>query len=236
MTELMYTKHPDLFETKAQIIDHGYDSKGTYLVLNRSIFYPQGGGQPADQGEIIANHIVYKVTNVRNIDGEVRHYIINDTLISKDAVTLQVDANRRMINSKYHTAGHLIATIVEKTNEALTAIKGHQFPGEAYVEFNGMVSNPEDFLSQTTKTVTDGINTNASVQIKELSPSDAKAISADRHYEIPQSKTLRACYIEGFSPVPCGGTHVKTLEDIGDIKILKYKSKKGKTKVFYEVL
>ena len=62
MTELMYTKHPDLFETKAQIIDHGNDSKGTYLVLNRSIFYPQGGGQPADQGEIIANHIVHKVT------------------------------------------------------------------------------------------------------------------------------------------------------------------------------
>ena len=57
MTELMYTKYPDLFELSAQVTEQGSDAKGMYLVLNQSLFYPQGGGQSADQGKIITTKL-----------------------------------------------------------------------------------------------------------------------------------------------------------------------------------
>lgn len=156
MTKLMYIEHPDLFELSAQVTEHGSDAKGVYLVLNQSSFYPQGGGQPADQGKIITANACYEVFDVRNIDGEIRHYVTcNSTPVHP--VTIKIDKERRLLNSKYHTAGHLIAAVVEKENSELKAIKGHQFPGEAYVEFGGTVSDADNFMAQISSRVSECI-------------------------------------------------------------------------------
>lgn len=79
-----------------------------YLILNQSLFYPQGGGQPADQGKIITANACYEVFDVRNVDGEIRHYIIDNSAPthSVEDVTIKIDKERRVLNSKYHTAGH----------------------------------------------------------------------------------------------------------------------------------
>lgn len=237
MTELMYIEYPDLFESSAQVTNHGCDSKGMYLVLNQSLFYPQGGGQPADQGIIIAANAAYKIFDVRDVDGEVRHYIIDNNQVIHPccSVTMKIDKDRRVLNSKYHTAGHLIAAVVEKINPELKATKGHQFPGEAYVEFDGALSNSDDFLAKITSNILAFITNNAAVKTEELSPEDMTMIAEELPYELPKDKVLRVCHIEGFSPVPCGGTHVRTLEDIASLEIKKSKSKKGKTKIYYEV-
>lgn len=238
MTKLMYIEYPDLFESTAQLTDCGCDSKGVYLVLSQSLFYPQGGGQPADQGEILATNVAYKVRDVRKVDNEVRHYIIDDsqTIHAGKSVRMVVDKDRRVLNSKYHTAGHLIAAVTEKISSELTAIKGHQFPGEAYVEFNGILRNPDAFLQELTATVENTITGHATVEIEELSPVDIATIAEALPYDLPKDKTFRVCHIKGFSPVPCGGTHVRTLKDIASLEIKKCKSKKGKTKIGYEVL
>lgn len=237
MTKLMYIEHPDLFALSAQVTQHGSDAKGMYLVLNQSLFYPGGGGQPADQGKIITTNACYEVFNVRNVDGEVRHYITcNSTPMHQvDAVTIKIDKERRVLNSKYHTAGHLIAAVVEKENPELKAIKGHQFPGEAYVEFGGTVSDADNFMTQISSQVSECIASRAIVKTEELSSDDAAIIAQDLPYELPKHKSLRVCHIVGFSPVPCGGTHVSALEDIASLVIKKCKSKKCKTKIYYEV-
>lgn len=237
MTELMYIQYPDLFELSAQVTNHGVDSKGIYLVLNQSLFYPQGGGQPADQGRIIGANAAYKVFDVRNVDGEVHHYIIDNNQVIHPgcSVTIKIDKDRRMLNSKYHTAGHLIAAVVEKINPELKAIKGHQFPREAYVEFDGTLSNSDDFLTKIISNVLEFITNNAAVKTEELIPEDMTTIAEELPYAVPKDKALRVCCIAGFSPVPCGGTHVRTLADIASLEIKKSKNKKGKTKIYYEV-
>ena len=237
MTELMYIEYPDLFELSAQVTQHGSDTKGMYLVLNQSLFYPQGGGQPADQGKIITANTCYEVFDVRNVDGEVRHYITCNSALTHpvEAVTIKIDKERRVLNSKYHTAGHLIAAVVEKENPELKAIKGHQFPGEAYVEFDGTVSDIDNFVNQINSQVSECVASRAIVKTEELGSDDVATIAQDLPYELPKNKTLRVCHIVGFSPVPCGGTHVSTLEDIASLVIKKCKSKKCKTKIYYEV-
>jgi len=235
MTRLMYAECPDLWTSTAQILHQGSDLKGIYFVLNQSLFYPQGGGQPADQGEIRTENAVYKVFDVRNVDDEIRHYIIdnNQAIDAGRDMTMHIDKDRRVLYSQYHTAGHLIAAIAEKINPEIKTIKGHQFPGEAYVEFDGAVHNTDDFLVQIEVSVRDAISCKGPVQTKELQGDDLGTIAKECPYVLPKDKALRVCHITGFSPVPCGGTHVKTLDDISFLALTKCKSKKGKTKIHY---
>ena len=145
---------------------------------------------------------------------------------SVDTVTIQIDQERRMLHSKYHTAGHLIAAVVEKENSELKAIKGHQFPREAYVELDGVVSEPEHFMAHICARVSERIARRSRVRTEELSVDDAAILAQNYPYELPKNKSLRVCQIEGFSPVPCGGTHVNTLDEISCLIIRKCKSKK----------
>jgi alanyl-tRNA synthetase len=73
---------------------------------------------------------------VRFVDEEVRHYgkLTEQPL---DDVTCKIDSNRRLLNAKYHTAGHLVAGCLENAHSQMIATKCHAFPGEAYVEFQG---------------------------------------------------------------------------------------------------
>lgn len=237
MTKLMYMEYPDLFESSAKITNYGYDDKGVYLLLNQSIFYPQGGGQPADQGMIIHENVSYKVVDVRNISGDIRHYIINNdqAIDLGSSVITKVDKNRRIINSKYHTAGHLIAAVIEKTRPEIKAIKGHQFPGEAFIEFEGYLNDEKDFIAKIIVNIKQAIKDNYSVKTAELNLEDMNISNEAFNDHILKGKPPRVCNISGFSPVPCGGTHVKTLAEISDLEIKKYKVKQGKIKIYYEV-
>ena len=232
MTQLMYTQHPDMFQTTAQVTHVNRDAKGHYLVLNRSLFYPQGGGQPADQGTIDTAKACYAIFDVRYVHGEVRHYTIDNTIpiYHTGHATINIDRERRTLNSKYHTAGHLIASIVERENPEIKAIKGHQFPGEAYIEFDGTVGDLDHFITQVQSQAFAHISSNSSVKTEEANIDDAAKILQDPSYQ-----PLRVCRILGFPPTPCGGTHVKTLRDLSSLVINRCKNKKGKLRIYYEV-
>lgn len=237
MTKLLYRDNPDTFQSCVQILEHGHDAKGLYVVFDQSLFYPQGGGQPADQGQIITNNTCYDVLDVRHVDGQVRHYLNSDEIRFDvgDNVSIKIDQARRLLNSKYHTSGHLIASVVEQENPLLQAVKGHQFPGQAYVEFIGVVDDAGGFLSQLQAQLSRWLASKAVVETKDLSATDAAIIAKQLPYTLPQKQSMSVCHIAGFPPVPCGGTHVGSLEAIASLTLKQCKSKQGKTKIHYEV-
>ena len=237
MTELMYLQRPSLFETSAEITSTGSDDRGKYFILDHSLFYPQGGGQPADQGKIFTEKDVYGVVDVRKVDGEIRHYIDPDcpSDIHTGTVKMNIDKQRRDINTRYHSAGHLIAAIAEGLSPEIIAVKGHHFPGEAYVEFKGILPDAEVFANQLQTAINSKLSSQTAVIIEEFGAEKSAMLAESLPYEIPKSDSLRVCRIEGFTPAPCGGTHVKDLKEIGSIIIGRCRSKKGKTKVNYDV-
>lgn len=83
------------------------------------------------------------------------------------------------------------------------------------------------------------VQNNTPVNTEELSVEESKKIAENLEYQLPDNKinnmNIRVCDIAGFTPVPCGGTHVKSLSEIGTIKIESCKSKKDKTKISYIV-
>jgi alanyl-tRNA synthetase len=237
MTVLLYLDQENLFTTKAKILSSCYDKRGSYITLNKTLFYPQGGGQPADQGQIVFADKKYQVYDVRIFEGEVRHYV--NELPKKEfcglPVSIFVDSKRRSTNTRYHTAGHLIAAVTSKYEPSLRAVKGHQFPGEAYVEFSGKETLKKDLLTTLQTHIADVISQNSPVKTGELSDEEQKKILYNLPYEIAQNKKIRFCTIAGYPPTPCGGTHVQELASIETLKIKKIKIKQEKIKISYEI-
>ncbi|MBN8827739.1 MAG: hypothetical protein J0H68_03420 [Sphingobacteriia bacterium] len=145
MTITTYLYDTYKFNDIARIIDISKDERGNYLLLDSTIFYPQGGGQPSDIGTIYipSQNKVILISIVKLINKEIRHYTKNEKLpfsLINQEVQITIDSDNRITNAKYHTIGHLIGNLVEEINPEIKAIKGHQFPNEAYVEFSNILN------------------------------------------------------------------------------------------------
>lgn len=139
MTKALYLTDTYLFEASAEIIGQASDERGTYILLDCTIFYPQGGGQPSDQGIIKGEGFELNVLQIRQIENEIRHYtdLAPNTALIGSKIICILDKDRRILNARYHTIAHLLGNVVELLYPSLKATKGHSFPKEAYVEFQG---------------------------------------------------------------------------------------------------
>jgi alanyl-tRNA synthetase len=227
MTQLLYLADTYLFESAAKVILQNED----YVIFDQTIFYPQGGGQPCDQGIIATSDHEVFVNSVHVVDDEVRHYgQFPDTPLND--VVCRIDQTRRLLNAKHHTAGHLLAGVIEKARPQLTATKCHAFPGEAYVEFLGGGELQSQVIQElASQAIWQGIST----QIFEIDLQSFENKYYKLHYPIPANKPFRVLQIGDYKPVPCGGTHLSNTNEIGRIMVKKVKAKDGVLKVSYEV-
>ncbi|MEK7079624.1 MAG: alanine--tRNA ligase-related protein [Patescibacteria group bacterium] len=239
-TKLLYMEDSYKLQDMAQFTDITQTEGGkTALILDQTIFYPQGGGQPYDTGTISQGSNEFKVDEVRFKDGIVYH-VGNFTrgLIEKCVqVTLTVDEPRRKFNRRNHTAGHLIDVAVKNLGLSLTPAKGFHFPEGAYVEYVGLM----DEAQKEELRVKIEIEVNRLVQLKL--PMTAKQITFDELKELcdfvpeylPKDKPIRIEKIGDYKAHPCGGTHVSNTEEVGRVTIEKLKSKSGNTRVSYKI-
>lgn len=214
MTTRLYYKDSRLAGTS--VVRSLLNGDTNAVILAETLFHPQGGGQKADLGFIGKAHVLH-VANRE--DGEVIHYVDSlDGLSVGDEVLFQVDSAHRCLNSRLHTAGHLIAAVGEALAPSLKGRAGHHWPGEARVDFEIDGSEPDDSFE---------------VQLKgEIS----RLISLDLPvHATPPDSPPRLVQIGEYRPIPCGGTHVKGLGDIESIEIRKMKKSKGLLRISYDV-
>lgn len=235
MTSLKYLDDTYLFELEAAVKAVKNTEKGTVIILDQTIFYPQGGGQPADQGQIVGANSIFNVQDTRlNTDGTVYHFGNFQTGEIKpgEKVLLKINKDMRIHNAKLHSAGHLIAEAVEELHiPGIKPVKGFHFPEGPYVEYEGSLENPENYIEAIEKTANALVSKNIKIEKKELSPEEA----AQKNIWAPSGKSARIVYFQGYAQRGCGGTHLKTTGEIGTIGIRKISSKKGRTKISYTV-
>jgi alanyl-tRNA synthetase len=238
MTNQLYLENTYLFESDACITEYRKDEKDMpYILLDQTIFYPQGGGQPCDRGKIVGDDFEYVIHDVRQIGDEIRHYIEpsqNSLPNSSEnsAVKCILDGDRRLLNARYHTAGHLLGNVVEKLHPNLKAQKCHAFPGEAYIEFSGMETPNEELLQESLR---NAIAENLSTKIFETDREQFETSYYKLPYEVPENKKFRVMQIGNYPPIPCGGTHVKSTVEIREITLKKMKQKNGVLKISFGV-
>lgn len=236
MTKLNYLKDTYLFKWEATFIEIKENEKGKAIILDETIFYPQGGGQPADKGEIISGDNIFIVNDVRlDENWVVWHFgeFKSGEFKQGDRVVLKIDEDRRILNAKLHSAGHLLDCAVSKMNiENLHPTKGFHFSDGPYVEYDWTIENPAELILVLQKNIDDLISQNLPVEKEELTPDEAKK----KWVYAPVGKSARVVNFEGFPFCWCGGTHVNRASEIGQIIVKKIKSGQWKTKIAYLVI
>ncbi|CAN1281085.1 Alanyl-tRNA editing protein AlaX-L [Linum perenne] len=249
-TRLDYYDDMQRLDSKAKLLTFykGDDGRET-LILDATIFHPQGGGQPADTGFIAATdstnttNFKFTVQDVRSKDGIVYHYGVMDRDDSQKGIAegtevrLLVDEARRKLNSRLHSAGHLLDACLPNVGLGhLKPGKAYHFPDGPWVEYKGTVAQSELQTKQQ----------EIEVEAKALISRGGRVIAAVLSYEeacewcggslpeyIPKGSNPRVVKLgDGFG-CPCGGTHVSDLSEIASLKVSQIRCKKGVTKVSY---
>jgi alanyl-tRNA synthetase len=214
-TEKYYLENTKCLRLESVVTAVSQDETGrAVLRLKRTIFHPQGGGQPSDSGSIGGQ----QVAQVRHAqDGEVDHTLVSAQAPAVGAaVELVVDEAAREANARSHTAGHLIAALVEQAVPGARAVSGHHWPMEARVEFEGAANAHVDDVLHTLK-----------IAIERAIAHDWPVTQVGDPY------ASRAIRIDTHQPVPCGGTHVQSIAQLGVLEITKVRQKAGLLRVSY---
>jgi len=223
----------------AQIVKTGSDENGQYVVLDSTIFYPQGGGQPSDLGIIHHEGQQYPIHFVHTRGEEIFHYSQSNLVTElREGLTveLQIDADKRKFHSRNHTAGHLLCFVAETLFPNLVGEKGHHFPEGAYVEFSGRLEsmNLEEAKERIEKTMAETIHSDLQVYFRLLRSRELGAKSRVICEKLDSEELVRVMCTGDFM-LPCGGTHVNRLGEVGQVSIRKIKLKGDKTKISYQI-
>ena len=230
MTDLLYLEDSYLREFTATVV--GYDSEQNGVLLDRSAFYPGGGGQLPDQGALVNGEREFRVTKVRR--GSV-HIIDGELPPLKSPVRGIVDWERRYQIMRTHTAMHVLCGVVWRDYQAsVTGGNMDVLAGRMDFEFERL--QPE---------VIDEIQANINREVEAARQVRTKILPREEAFQIPDLirtkinllpesiKEVRTVEIVGLDLQADGGTHVANTSEIGSIAITKYKSKGGINKRLY---
>jgi len=197
-TKLLYYEDAYLKEFKAEVLKIKKIDDRYGVILDRTAFYPVGGGQPADAGIIEGHRGKVKVIHVQIVNGTVVHIAdeIKGELGPDEKVKGTIDWGRRYALMKNHTTAHLMAEALQRTTGNPLKVVGSAISVDkarldlAYEESLGpLLPKIEEIANRIVK---------ENVRIVEI-------------------KGLHAC--------ACGGTHVRNIDEIGAVKVLKRRSK-----------
>lgn len=238
MTQLLCYSEPEATRCAARLTDWGDDEKGSWIAVDRTVFYPQGGGQMSDRGALTLGTQSLPCSLALLRDGAVRHYLptLPESLERGAPLQLAIDAPFRLMASRSHSAGHLISHVVETLRPGLVPDKGHHFLPGAYVAFQGeLADEPESFLRLVQQQTEAAIAASLPVRIGASTFSDIAALRPELADKIPQQPQIRTVAIGDYRPFACGGTHVSHSGVIGSLALRKIKVKNG-VRISYELL
>jgi len=237
-TILTYMATQDKMQDKAVVVEISEAEGRSCVILDQTIFYPQGGGQAWDTGTMRAeNGATFAVEEVRFIDGFVHHYGVfsGGTFVVGDSVACEIDVARRLLNSRLHSAGHLLDEAVKNLGYAWTPTKGIHFPGKMAVEYAGVLDDAESARIKIEVEVNRLIKEGRAIRSTLVNVADLATLADYVPPNLPENKPVRIVNMGGAKSTPCGGTHVATTADIGAMVIRYVKAKKGDIKVSYDV-
>ena len=227
MTELLFQKDSYIQEFPAMV--ESIDSENNAIILDRTAFYPGGGGQPADSGTIKFNDALLNVKRARKAGQEVLHIIDGefDPPNIGQEVAGKVDWERRYQLMRTHTAMHILCGVIFRDYGAsVTGGSMELLAGRMDFEFETM-----------RKELVQEIQAAINVEVENARPLRVDILPRGEAFQIPDLirtkinllpegiKEVRVVEIEGLDLQADGGTHVHNTSEVGQIEIVDYKSK-----------
>ena len=224
-TERLYYHDSHLLEFDARVVDVTERDDGAIaVVLDRTAFYPTGGGQPNDTGTLGQARVVDCIDT--ESEG-VLHVIQGPTPESGELVHGKIDPIRRLDHMQQHTGQHILsAAFVQLFDAATRSFRVMEHECEIDIELD----NPtNDSIEQAVDLANQTIWANLPVQIREVS--SAEAASLPLRKEPAREGELRLIEIADFDLTPCGGTHANATGEVGVIAVRSWQRAKGLTRI-----
>lgn len=223
MTELLYVT--DAYLQKFEAVVTAVSDNG--VMLDKTAFYPGGGGQPCDFGTLTAGDQIWSVTKVKKVGSEVVHFVEGAPPAVGTAVTGQLDWERRYQLMRTHTAMHILCGVVWRDYGA-SVTGGNMEPLKGRMDF--------EFETMQQELVAE-IETAVNKEVEAARETRVQILPREEAFQIPDLirtkisllpegiKEVRTVELVGLDLQADGGTHVKNTSEVGPMRITNYKSK-----------
>jgi misacylated tRNA(Ala) deacylase len=241
MTEILYMNTiEDCYLRQFEAEVKRVNDDDNWIELDRTAFYPLGGGQPTDKGVLEWDGGSTDVKQVlkKNI---IKHYLDGEIPEVGTMVRGTIDWDRRYSHMKMHTSQHLLSAVIWDKFKASTV--GNQIHSDrSHIDFHPASFTMEELKgveSEVNKLMEEGHDVYLEEVPREVIEANVESERVDLSRLPPSIKKLRTIFIGNNGKIdicPCAGTHVKSLSEIGEMKIIRRKSKgSGKIRVEYEL-
>ncbi|MHA1636551.1 MAG: alanyl-tRNA editing protein [Candidatus Thorarchaeota archaeon] len=240
MTDLLHMRDNYIQEFDAKIMELSEEQ----IVLDRTAFYPEGGGQVGDQGSLFNSDNRVRISNTVKLDGKIQHLVEGDHSFEVGSnITGALDWARRYECMRFHTAQHVLSRYLQIHYDAITV--GNQItPGKSRADYSPLESFDAEMKSEVEMGVNQILAQNLEVRINFMARDVAIKYLEDKGYQIrylemvPKSvKEFRIITIGDYDYSSCAGTHVKNTQEIGGIRIGKSKNVgSGKRRIYFSLI
>ncbi len=223
MSEALYMDDSYLKEFEAKVVSVKDDK---YVVLDRTAFYPKGGGLPWDTGKLVRDSESFNVVFVGKFDGAISHEVDRPGLKEGDVVKGFIDWDNRYNVIRYHTAAHIVSSVLHR--EAGARITGNQVsPDKLRVDFDLERFDKEE-LERYVQVANDEIRKGVDVKSYYLDREEAMKIPGIVKLAgalPPSVEKLRVVEIGEVDLQADGGPHVRNTSEIGELVLVKAENK-----------
>ena len=225
VTERLYYSDSHLIEFEARVVDVTERVSGwTAIVLNRTAFYPTGGGQPSDTGTLDGMRVVECIDDG---DRGVLH-VVQGVTPARDAIVRgRVDWSRRLDHMQQHTGQHILSqAFVTLFNAPTRGFRVLETSCEIDVE---LMEPTTEKIERAVELANNVIWEDRAITIRNVTSEEAAELSLRK--EPSREGELRLIEIDGFDLTPCGGTHAYRTGEVGVIVVRSWERAKGLTRI-----
>lgn len=216
MTEKLYYQDSHLFDFEATVLESRKEKRGWEIVLDRTAFFPEGGGQPADTG-VIGDACVL---DVHERDGEIRH--LCDREVTPGVYTCAVDREKRLRRMQNHSGEHVFSGLTHRKFGAEN-VGFHMAADCMTIDFDKELSFEE--LSEIEKEANEAVRAN--IPVRTFYPSREELAGLEYRSKKELEGSVRIVEIDGIDRCACCAPHVRSTGEIGVIKLLTAERHRG---------
>lgn len=207
-----------------KLVDEIHDGEEAGIILDKTPFYAEGGGQVGDEGLLRSEFGRIQATNAKKLpDGTVYHisYVEEGQLKVGDTVAIEVDQTKKLASARNHTATHLLQAALKKVvgdqvNQAGSSVT----PERLRFDFTNFEPVSAQQLADVEALVNEEILKGVDVEISHMSLDEAKKVGAMALFSEKYGDVVRVVKVPDFSMELCAGSHVKNVGQIGMFKIV----------------
>ena len=205
-------------------------------ILDKTAFYPQSGGQPADTGILENGSEIFQVVGAEREENGIVHILDRPGLKPGDVVSGKIDSDRRYRFMRSHTACHILSAVIfQETGAKITGNQIEQSRSRVDFSLESFdKSRMMEYVEKANQIISDRrpVSTRIIPREEALAMPDLLRLAM----AVPDRDTIRVVEIEGIDRQACGGTHVKNTAEVGRIKMIKAENKgKANRRIYFSL-